>query len=49
VVVDDMVAAVEEIIALGGRWTGERHVYPEGTVLVMADPEGDEFCIVRYS
>ena len=49
VVVDDMVAAVEEIIALGGRWTGERHDYPEGTVLVMADPQGNEFCIVRYS
>ena len=48
VVVDDMVAAVEEIIARGGRWTGERHDYPEGTVLVMADPEGNEFCLVRY-
>ena len=48
VVVTDTVAAVEEIIGLGGRWTGERHDYPEGTVLVMADPEGNEFCIVRY-
>lgn len=48
VVVADMVSAVEEIIGRGGRWTGERHDYAEGVVLVMADPEGNEFCIVRY-
>jgi predicted enzyme related to lactoylglutathione lyase len=48
VVVADIAGAVGEITGLGGRWTGERHDYPEGTVLVMADPEGNEFCIVRY-
>ncbi len=48
VTVDDVSAAVEEITGLGGRWTGERHDYPEGAVLVMADPEGHEFCIVQY-
>ncbi len=26
--------------------TGEVHVYDEGAVAVMADPEGTEFCIV---
>jgi predicted enzyme related to lactoylglutathione lyase len=34
--------------ALGGHWTGERHDYDEGVVLVMADPEGHEFCLVQY-
>jgi predicted enzyme related to lactoylglutathione lyase len=48
VVVGDIGGAVEEINGLGGRWTGERHDYPEGSVLVMADPEDNEFCIVRY-
>jgi predicted enzyme related to lactoylglutathione lyase len=33
---------------LGGHWTGERHDYDEGVVLVMADPEGHEFCLVQY-
>ena len=48
VVVGDIAHAVEEIIGRGGRGTGERHDYPEGSVLVMTDPEGNEFCIVRY-
>ncbi|MFL0242389.1 VOC family protein [Mycolicibacterium sp. NCC-Tsukiji] len=33
---------------LGGRWSGTRHDYDEGTVLVMFDPEGHEFCLVQY-
>lgn len=49
VVVQDIDHAVEETTGLGGRWTGERHDYPEGSVLVMADVEDNEFCIVRYS
>jgi predicted enzyme related to lactoylglutathione lyase len=36
------------VIELGGRDTGERHEYPEGTVVVLHDPESNEFCIVRY-
>jgi hypothetical protein len=26
----------------------ERHDYDEGIVMVMADPEGNEFCLVQY-
>ena len=48
VTVDDVTRAAAEITVLGGRWTGERHDYPEGSVLVMADPEGHEFCIVQH-
>jgi predicted enzyme related to lactoylglutathione lyase len=42
----DLPSAVDKIRALGGVLTGEVHVYDEGTVAVMADPEGTEFCIV---
>ena len=42
----DLSAAVARIRALGGAWTGEVHVYDEGTVAVMADPEGTEFCLL---
>jgi hypothetical protein len=31
---------------LGGETTGETHIYDEGTVVVMFDVEGNEFCIV---
>jgi predicted enzyme related to lactoylglutathione lyase len=48
IAVADAGEAVDRIGALGGRWTGERHDYPEGVVLVMADPESNEFCIVQY-
>ena len=42
----DLVAAYARIRALGGDYTGEIHVYDEGTVAVMADPEGTEFCLL---
>ncbi|WP_067499984.1 VOC family protein [Actinoplanes sp. TFC3] len=42
ITVADAGEAVRRIGALGGRWTGERHDYPEGAVLVMADPENNE-------
>jgi predicted enzyme related to lactoylglutathione lyase len=48
VAVDDVDDAVELVTALGGRPTGERHDYAEGAVVVMADPEGHEFCLVQY-
>lgn len=48
VTVDDVDQAVDRVRELGGRVTGERHEYPEGTVVVLQDPEGNEFCIVRY-
>lgn len=47
--VDDIDAGRAQVEALGGRWTGERHDYPdEGVVIVMTDPEGHEFCLVEY-
>jgi len=49
VTVDDIEAAITEVIALGGRQTGGRHIHAEGTVVVVADPEGHEFCLVQYN
>jgi len=48
VTVDDLDQAIDLAITLGGRFTGERHDYDEGAVVVMADPEGNEFCLVHY-
>ena len=36
------------MIRLGGRSMEERHDCDEGVVMVMADPEGNEFCLVQY-
>lgn len=46
---DDLDWAVETVLRLGGRSLDERHEYDEGTVMVMADPEGNEFCLVRHT
>ena len=46
--VDDIDEAVAAVIGLGGRATGERHDYDAGVVVVMADPEDHEFCLVQY-
>jgi predicted enzyme related to lactoylglutathione lyase len=43
---DDLQTAVDKVRGLGGGYSGEVHVYDEGTVAVMADPEGTEFCLV---
>lgn len=48
VVVDDIAQGIARVIALGGRFTGERHDYDDGVVVVMADPEEHEFCLVQY-
>lgn len=48
VVVDDITAGIDEVVSLGGSFTGERHDYDEGVVVVMADPEGHEFCLAQY-
>jgi predicted enzyme related to lactoylglutathione lyase len=48
ITVDDIENAKAEVIKLGGAATGERHDYDEGVVVVMADPEGHEFCLVQY-
>ena len=45
---DDLDATLSRVVALGGRTTGERHDDDEGTVVVLADPEGTEFCVVAY-
>lgn len=46
--VDQIDEAMTLVVNLGGRFTGERHDYDEGVVVVMADPEGHEFCLVQY-
>jgi predicted enzyme related to lactoylglutathione lyase len=46
--VDDINSAMTQVSGLGGRFTGERHDYDEGVVVVMADPEDHEFCLVQY-
>ncbi|MFC7490057.1 MULTISPECIES: VOC family protein [unclassified Knoellia] len=47
--VDDIDEAMTEVARLGGSTTGERHDYPgAGVVVVMADPEGHEFCLTQY-
>jgi len=48
VTVDDISEAINVVTSLGGRFTGERHEYDEGVVVVMADPENHEFCLVQY-
>jgi hypothetical protein len=46
--VDDIEAGRHQVENLGGRWSGIRHDYDEGAVLVMLDPEEHEFCLVEY-
>ncbi|MFF2554770.1 VOC family protein [Nocardia sp. NPDC058058] len=48
IAVDDIGQGIAQVIALGGRPTGERHDYDAGVVVVMADPEEHEFCLVQY-
>ena len=46
---DDLHGAIAFVESLGGSDTGELHRYDTGTVVVMADPEGNEFCLVTSS
>ncbi len=46
--VDDIEAGMAQVLSLGGSFTGERHDYDAGVVVVMADPEGNEFCLAQY-
>jgi predicted enzyme related to lactoylglutathione lyase len=48
ITVEDLPTAMEQVRRLGGSFTGERHDYDEGVVVVMADPEGNEFCLTQY-
>jgi predicted enzyme related to lactoylglutathione lyase len=43
---DDLHQAATWVLAHGGSYTGEAHLYAEGTVAVMKDAEGIEFCLV---
>jgi predicted enzyme related to lactoylglutathione lyase len=44
--VDDLDAAVAHVHRLGGSGPQAVHRYDEGSVAVMGDPEGNEFCLV---
>jgi len=46
--VADIDSGRQQVESLGGRWSGERHDYDEGIVIVMHDPEDHEFCLVQY-
>lgn len=48
VVVDDIDLAVDRVTQLGGRSLDQRYDYDEGIVVLMADPEGNEFCLAQY-
>lgn len=48
-VTEDLDGAIARVVELGGQATGERHEYEEGSVVVLADPEGTEFCVVAYA
>ena len=47
--VDDIDEAMRLVVNLGGRFTGERHDYDEGVVMIMRDLEEHEFCLVQYN
>ena len=44
--VDDLDAAIAFAEGLGATSLGPVHADPEGTVAMMADPGGNEFCLV---
>lgn len=46
VLVDDLDAAVDRVVALGGAETGMRDELPRGRIAIMQDPEGNEFCLL---
>jgi predicted enzyme related to lactoylglutathione lyase len=46
VLVQDIDAAVDRVVALGGSDTGGREQLPRGRIAVMCDPEGNEFCLL---
>lgn len=46
VLVGDLDAGVASVLALGGADTGARETLPRGSIAVMLDPEGNEFCLL---
>jgi Glyoxalase-like domain len=48
VTVTDIEAGVRRVRELGGGELEQRQHYDEGVVVVMTDPEDNEFCLVQY-
>jgi predicted enzyme related to lactoylglutathione lyase len=46
--VDDLTATRTLVEQLGGSDTGESHQVRGGTVAVMQDPDGTEFCLITF-
>jgi predicted enzyme related to lactoylglutathione lyase len=46
--VEDIDTGIATVLKLGGRSLAQRHDYDEGIVVVVADPEGNEFCLTQY-
>jgi predicted enzyme related to lactoylglutathione lyase len=44
--VNDIGSAVERIVELGGTDTGARQELRRGSIAVLRDPEGNEFCLL---
>jgi hypothetical protein len=42
-VTEELDGVVDTVSSLGGHSLGERHAYPEGVVVLMADPDGTSF------
>jgi predicted enzyme related to lactoylglutathione lyase len=47
--VDDLPGAMQLVEELGGRGAGEVHEVRGGTLAVMADPDGTEFCLITFA
>jgi predicted enzyme related to lactoylglutathione lyase len=46
VLVDDLDAAVDRVVAIGGADTGTREQLPWGRTAIMQGPEGNEFWLL---
>ena len=46
---DDLAGAVHTVVQLGGHDLHQVHEHDLGTAVLMADPEGNEFCLVQHS
>ncbi len=46
VLVRDLESGAERVVALGGTDTGRRETLSRGSIAVMLDPEGKEFCVL---
>ena len=44
--VDDLAGAIARVVELGGAGSGQVEVLDRGTIAVMVDPEGHEFCVI---